>query len=110
MRWLASALLALAACGTDTEPPRCPDTPLTYDTFGAPFLISWCRGCHSREVAEEMRQLAPLDVNFDTLADVSRHGARIGLRAGPGGTMPPAGGPSADERALLAEWIRCGAP
>jgi hypothetical protein len=30
----------------------------------------------------------------------------------PGGTptMPPAGGPSGEERALLAEWLACGAP
>jgi uncharacterized membrane protein len=111
MRTLASAAiaLALAACGED-YPAECRDSPLTYETFGAPFMISWCRGCHSRELRVDMRQRAPVDVNLDTLGDVRAHATRIVVRAGAGSSMPPAGGPSADERALLAEWIGCGAP
>ena len=55
-------------------------------------------------------QNAPTDVNFDTLAQVRTRADRIRIRAGTGTTMPPAGGPSADERALLVEWLACGAP
>jgi uncharacterized membrane protein len=109
MRWWLSALVA-AGCGVDTEPPPCPETLVTYETFGAPFLISWCRGCHSSELTGAMRQRAPSGVNFNTVEDARDHAARIAVRAGPGGTMPPVGGPSPDERMLLVEWIGCGAP
>jgi uncharacterized membrane protein len=57
-----------------------------------------------------MRQNAPADVNFDTLEGVHQFAERIAARAtGPSANMPPAGGPSAEERALLAEWLACGA-
>ena len=59
-----------------------------------------------------MRQRAPADVNFDTLRDIRAWSNRIRLTAGsdPGATMPPAGGPSAGERAMLVEWLSCGSP
>jgi uncharacterized membrane protein len=57
-----------------------------------------------------MRQQAPADINFDTLDEVRAWSRRIERTAGEGTTMPPAGGPSADERQMLVEWLRCGAP
>jgi uncharacterized membrane protein len=111
-RKLAVAALvatALAGCGEDL-PAGCEDSPLTYATFGEPFMTSWCRGCHSRELPPEMRQLAPLDVNFNTLDEVRRRTRRVAFLIGDSQTMPPAGGPSAAERALAVEWLRCGAP
>lgn len=117
---LAFALgLALAACGTDTGPPGGDDAPaptpcetshLDYRTFGEPFLLDWCTGCHAAAIPAAMRQMAPIDVNLDTLDSVRRLQDRITARAtGAAATMPPAGGPSAAERALLAEWLACGA-
>jgi uncharacterized membrane protein len=125
MRSWPSALaiaVALAACGTDTmtpgggddepmPPPEdvCKQSYLDYQNFGEPFVLNWCRGCHSSAVPAGMRQNAPIDVNFDTTADVAKHQARIVARAtGPAPTMPPAGGPPDEERALLAEWLGCG--
>ena len=118
--WLSIAVL-VAACGNDvgTQPPNDPDPPtdpdvcetsyLEYGNFGAPFVFNWCRGCHSSSVPAGMRQKAPIDVNFDTEADVVASKERIRLRAtGAMPGMPPAGGPTAEERALLAEWIDCG--
>jgi uncharacterized membrane protein len=117
-------LLVLASCGNDirvedelpdaplVEPDadRCATSTLDYQTFGAPFLSNWCTGCHGRGVPADMRQDAPSDVNLDQLTDVPALAERIQLRAtGATPTMPPAGGPSDEERALLAEWIRCGA-
>ena len=116
----------LAACGTDSapaehappddnmptpvDPSACETSYLTYDNFGAPFVINWCRGCHSDAVPPAMRQKAPTDANFDTLAEVQMWSDRIASKVtGMAPTMPPAGGPSDEERALLAEWLACGA-
>jgi len=88
----------------------CPEESLlTYENFGRPFLLDWCNGCHSSVVPEERRQDAPLDVSFDDLAMVRAHLQDIDgeVRAE---TMPPAGGPGPEERALLEEWVACGAP
>lgn len=116
------SLAVLAACGTDAvdhdpvTPPIDPlicETPtyLSYDNFGAGFSADWCRGCHSSAVPEGGRQGAPLGVDFDDEADLAQWGERIKIRAtGERPTMPPAGGPSVEERALLEEWIGCGMP
>lgn len=90
----------------------CPDgSPLTYQSFGAPFFESYCTGCHSSKVTGDKRQKAPPGVDFDTLAGIRAHAARIYARAGDGSTtMPPAGGPTADSRKLLGDWLACGAP
>lgn len=116
--WLSAALL-LVACGTDQrqveddQPPISTDTCdasyARYDSVAAPFVINWCRGCHSSSIPEAMRQKAPLDVNFDSEADVRNWADRIEARAtSTTPTMPPAGGPTHDERAQLREWIECG--
>jgi hypothetical protein len=113
-------VLLLAACGQDTmvggddglDPPPdvCEKSYLDYGNFGKPFALDWCRGCHSSAVPANMRQKAPVGVDFDTLADVQHWRERIAIRAtGAMPTMPPAGGPSEEERVLLAEWIGCGA-
>jgi uncharacterized membrane protein len=116
----------LAACGTDSmprdgdgsgsnepevvDPNVCDDSYLDYDNFGAPFVINWCRGCHSSAVPAGMRQKAPAGANFDNLDQVRMWGDRIAGRAtGTQPNMPPAGGPSEQERKLLAEWLACGA-
>lgn len=121
MRLFASLVL-LVGCGTDAV-DRTPDDPLPdpevcetetflrYDNFAAGFSADWCRGCHSSAVPEGGRQDAPLDVNFDTEADLVKWRERILVRAtGETPTMPPAGGPSEEERQLLREWIDCGMP
>jgi uncharacterized membrane protein len=96
--------------GGSSDPHRCQTSYLDYESFGKPFLLDWCTGCHSAAVPATMRQNAPTDVNLDTLEGARRFAERITVRAaGSAATMPPAGGPSAEERALLAEWISCGA-
>jgi hypothetical protein len=120
MRSWPSLLIALVlGCGNDRAldddgdvPPgdRCETSYLTYQNFGEPFALDWCRGCHSAEVPAGMRQKAPIDINFDSHEDVMQWRERIGKRAtGDAPTMPPAGGPGAEERALFAEWLECGA-
>jgi uncharacterized membrane protein len=106
------AVIALASCvhelPTSTE-TTCTTTSLTYENFGQPFVITWCRGCHSSQLPSEMRQQSPTTVNFDTLSDIKGFMPRLSARAiGDSATMPPAGGPPAEERKLFAEWLRCG--
>lgn len=106
----------LSACGTDAAPPSerpdpaCETSILTYDNFGALFMLDWCRGCHSAAIPEDMRQGAPLEFNFEDLDTIRELAPRIALKAtGAMPVMPPAAGPSDEERALLAEWLACGA-
>lgn len=120
-------LLVVAACGNDvriadTLPDAggdagsgsagaCASSFLDYNNFGAPFVLDWCTGCHSRTLRAGMRQGAPLAVNLDTLAEIRQRAHAITVRtSSETPTMPPAGGPSGEERALLAEWLACGAP
>lgn len=90
----------------------CPDDSfLTHENFGGPFLLNYCTGCHHTGVPADLRQGAPLEINFDTLDDVRGHADRIWFRAADqNATMPPLGAPGEDERALLGEWLACGAP
>ena len=126
MRFAVSlvAVVTLAACnGSSTEIDSsgpwanlaerpCPsDSFLTWENFGEPFMRDWCRGCHSNRLGEGDRVDAPLTVNFDRYEDVEMWADRIWVRAADDNrTMPPAGGPGAEERALLGEWLACGAP
>ena len=90
----------------------CPtDSIVSFENFGAPFMLDHCKGCHSAALPEDMRQMAPLDVDFDDLQDIRDQAERIWARCGDQNmTMPPVGGPSDAERRLLGEWLACGVP
>lgn len=89
-----------------------PDSFLTATNFGMPFMTTWCTGCHSSDlVGPTERQMAPEQFDFDDLESVRTHADFIAQdAAGTNVLMPPAGGPTDQERAWLAEWIACGAP
>jgi uncharacterized membrane protein len=95
---------------TSLSARACPEgSLLTYDNFGGPFFSNWCTGCHGSAVAK--RQGAPDGIDFDTLEGIRASAARIWARAADANaTMPPAGGPEAEERELLGEWLACGMP
>jgi hypothetical protein len=105
---LLAAVLALAACGDDRD-PSCRTSSLSYDTVGKPYLENWCRGCHGEDVPPPARHGAPVDVDFDTLGEVQVKIVPVMTVIG-AHTMPPSGGPSDDEDALMLAWLRCGAP
>jgi len=94
------------------EDRPCPeDSTLSAENFGAPFLLTQCTGCHHSSLPASERAGAPLDINFDALADVRKHAPLIWARAADSNaTMPPLGGPPQDERTRLGEWLACGAP
>lgn len=112
------ALLAFGslfvACGggSDTEDPdglpACPDggTDLTYDNFGKAFFDTHCTSCH----AEGSTNPGAANFPFETQAQIQAEVEDIYERAGGTNTnMPPDGGPTAEERQQLAEWLSCGA-
>ena len=116
---MALLLSLLLACQGETESvpldtgieDPCTASIASYENVGAPFMLTWCSSCHSSYLAEEERQHAPVSVNLETYDDILLHAGRIYARsAGENATMPPAGGPSQEERDLLAEWLDCGAP
>jgi hypothetical protein len=94
------------------EARPCPeDSFLSFENFGAIHLLNYCTGCHSSGLPADQRQGAPIEINFDDLEDVRGHAPRIWARAADHNvTMPPAGGAPEGERALLGEWLACGAP
>ena len=123
--WALIIVLAAVACGgsespehgaasetdaTRTPADTCSASTLDYENFGARFFLSWCTGCHSGALEEKERQKAPVGVDFDNIDAIRAKKDRISARAvEANATMPPAGGPSAKERAMLSEWLACGA-
>lgn len=90
----------------DTDPDVCADH--TWDTVGAPFVLTWCTPCHSADVKGELRRGAPASINFDTEQDAVALAAEMGfVAARPNPTMPPAGGPDEATRARFATWVAC---
>jgi len=114
VRWLLP--ITFAACApedTDDEAvdALCDGAPVTtWDNFGAGFLKENCQPCHASTVAVDDRQLAPVDVTFDTEADVWPLAEQILLQAtGDEPAMPPRGGVTEDDRYRLEVWLTCGA-
>jgi len=120
--------LALSACGGDDgsgPPPPAPtatatDTATPWQTDGCElswehdvegFFANWCAPCHSAAVPEGWRQGAPVGLDLDTLDSVRAWASGVQSSAlSDDPTMPPAGGPSADELDLVERWMACGMP
>jgi uncharacterized membrane protein len=104
-------LLMAIACsnGQDTSDPLCYHEPqLSYENFGKGYMDKHCVGCHSVLLPVHSREGAPVGVDLNTYQDVMFWLERIDARStGESPTMPPGGGPSVDERALLEEWLNC---
>lgn len=102
------ALLLGCAGGGDSADPCPRDPPLTWESWGEATMVRHCTGCHSSLLPESMREGAPVGVDLDTYAGVLQWHDRIRARStGEAPTMPPGGGPSAEEVAMLTEWLDC---
>ena len=102
-------LVLLVACGgkdeaSDSSAPC--DPSVTYESFGRGFVTQHCQTCHASTSPD--RRGAPRDVVFDTEDDVWANADAIRVRAIEQGDMPPQGGVSADDLALLDRWLSCG--
>ncbi|MDD9940626.1 MAG: hypothetical protein OXU20_06145 [Myxococcales bacterium] len=90
----------------------CPQgSELTWENFGAQFVLAHCTGCHGRDRMGVDRKGAPAAVTFDGPPAIRGLAGRIwAVSADDNATMPPVGGPPAYERRLFGEWLACGAP
>lgn len=83
---------------------------LTWQTVGAPVTRTWCAPCHARDLGPTERQDAPDGVNLETEDDLVRWADQVVEQlTGDPPLMPPAGGPTAVERARLLDWLACAA-
>jgi hypothetical protein len=96
---------------------ECSDMSITYENFGKKFMTDYCLRCHGAEVTCEDRMGAPIDHNFDNLAEIDLLREHIDQKAakGPDGppntSMPPSDPkPTDEEREKLGIWIACGVP
>lgn len=116
MMVVAGALL-LGACGekagdSAVDAADCDRSPpLTWDNYGKGHMDKHCNGCHSVLIPEAQRQDAPIGVDFNAYVDVIEWRERIRARGTTADqdapTMPPGGGPSEQELAMLLEWLDC---
>ena len=98
----------VAACVQTVDAPCVHTPPLSWDNFGEGFMEQNCLGCHSSYLSGEERHGAPEGVDFNTYADVITWVDRIDARAtGEDADMPPGGSVSAEDKALLEEWLLC---
>ena len=81
----------------------------TWFTVGHPFILSWCRGCHSRDLPTGSRGGAPLEVNFDKKNDILKFQDRIVVRL-QNASMPPSTELPDWEVEEFLLWLSCGAP
>jgi hypothetical protein len=95
----------LAACTSSAESTgisevSCPtDSTLTYDNFGAAFITSNCLSRHTTRGPVLTSQVVVRSNSGEILALAVYTTA-----------MPEDAEMSIDERALLGEWLACGAP
>lgn len=107
MRGLAFGALLLMACEGVEEDLFCEDVPvLTWDNFGADFMLHSCQTCHASSTLD--RHGAPESVSFDTYERVIEQRGRIlDQVTGEEPFMPPSGGISEDEQWKVEVWLRC---
>ncbi|MCA9516919.1 MAG: hypothetical protein KC635_18380 [Myxococcales bacterium] len=86
----------------------CAEAPvLSWDNFGHGFLLENCQPCHASTAAD--RHDAPTTVAFDSIERVRILKAKmLRMATGDAPEMPPAGGVSEEDRALLEVWLECG--
>jgi hypothetical protein len=110
MRHLLPILL-LSCAGEQPAPSTADCDELSWQSTGRPVLLTWCVPCHSSSLPSELRQGAPLGVDFDTYTLALPWAERILVRAtGEAPTMPPGGGTPEEDQQALADWISCGMP
>lgn len=122
MRLLLLTVGLLLCCTPETPPPGqtgtvCPpNSTLTLEGFGRPFMEKYCLRCHSVGLSGADRRGAPNNHDFDKVTDIRTLATHIDdeTGAGPTGTntqMPPdEPRPTLEERKRLSEWLACDAP
>lgn len=98
----------------DTAPPPhglegrvdCATAPaVTWEGWAQGFFLTHCQGCHASTTPD--RRGAPDGVAFDDAASTLAQRERVWVRTLDVQDMPPAGGLTADDRALLGAYLAC---
>jgi mono/diheme cytochrome c family protein len=112
-----SKLIDWIACDMPLDGPQCPPGGTTsgYEGtggavgFGEVFFSEHCLGCHASDLEGLGRHGAPINMNWDSYADVVKFSTSIRDQV-VRGLMPPGGFVPPEETDQLLEWIACGAP
>lgn len=127
--WISIFLLS-GSCGTRVSDPEpvipdnqntpiplpdeldCPaGTNLTWGNFAAQYTRRYCSGCHAGSLSGDDRQGAPDEVVLDSYQQaLDWRVEMIRSASASNAPMPPGIKVPAGERALLREWLKCGAP
>ncbi len=101
---LLFALFSSCTVSSSTSCASDGGTDLSYASFGQAFMTQYCTACHGSARAEN-------GIRLDTLAKVQAYKSAVIAESGTRTSMPPSGStaPSSSERALLTEWLSCGA-
>ena len=102
--------LLLWACvdASDTAASCVHDPAVSWERGGEGFMTKHCTGCHGSLLPSELRNGAPVGVDFDSYEGVVTWADRIAARVLDGvGSMPPGGGLTDEELGLLDEWLTC---
>jgi uncharacterized membrane protein len=103
-------LLLWACTGADSDPvdDPCADEPsASWESFGSGFVTQYCQTCHASTTPD--RHGAPEEVVFDTAADVwARKAQVLEVTLSEPASMPPQGGVTDDDKAMLRAWLECG--
>lgn len=83
------------------------DPPLDWENFGKGHMDKHCNGCHSSYLRPELRNEAPVGVDFDTYEMTVDWADRVWERGHVQRSMPPGGGPGPDELQRFQEWMIC---
>ena len=78
---------------------------VTWEGWSQGFFLTHCQGCHASTTPD--RRGAPDGVAFDDAAATLAQRERVWVRTLDVQDMPPAGGLTADDRALLAAYLAC---
>lgn len=127
--YLAAALLGVACqgqpapgdagfrygCPILSAPQAMPGDDLggdTWETYAQGFFAEYCTRCHSvNNTTREMRNNAPMGLDWDDESSVRANLDRIRDAVGVENFMPPSDPlPSCDERRRIVRWIDSGAP
>lgn len=108
MRTITLALVLSYGCtnaagssGITASEVSCPpDSTLTYENFGKSFFADNCLSCHTSKDRPTLTSAAKIVANKQSIISAAVLSTK----------MPERASLSTDERALLGEWLSCGAP
>lgn len=86
--------------------PSGPCYGATWEADGEPFVLDYCTACHGSALEGDARQGATEGIDLDTPDDVLAHAERVIARVEEN-TMPPGGGPRAEEVRRFLDWVEC---